>query len=104
MLSHIPIERKWLVLSVNQETTQKRQRHPTSVVTDAFVPGINNAFTYSQVLLSPLGFHVLRIIKKTCSFRQSVLDSGKWLTETHLVAHHPSLGWRKAMSQGHTKC
>ena len=85
MLSHFPIEVEWLVLSVNQETTQKRQRHPTSAVTDAFVHEINNAFTYCQVHVSPLGFHVLRIINQTCSFGQPVLESGEWLTETHLA-------------------
>lgn len=59
-------------------------------VTDAFVCEINNAFTYCQVHLSPLGFHVLRIINQTCSYGQPVLESSEWLTETFLAQWWPT--------------
>lgn len=94
VLSHIPVEVVWLVLSANQETTQKRQRHPTSAVADAFACEINNAFTYCQVHLSPLGFHLLRIINQTPSFGpapfQHALESAEWLTEALLARWWPT--------------
>lgn len=94
MLSHIPIEVEWLVLSVNQERTQKRQRHLPSVVTDSFAHEINNAFTYCQVGLSSLGFRVSSVIKQTRSFGQPVSGGSKQLTETHWAQCWPStLSW-----------
>jgi len=94
VLSHIPVEVAWLVLSVNQETTQKGQRHPSSAVTDAFVREINNAFTYSQVHLSPPRFHALLIKNQTCLFGptplQPALESSEWLAETLLAQLRPT--------------
>lgn len=94
MLSHIPIEVEWLVLSVNQERTRKRQRHLPSVVTDSFAHEINNAFTYCQVDLSSLGFRVSSVIKQTRSFGQPASGGSKQLTETHWAQCWPStLSW-----------
>lgn len=94
VLSHIPIEVEWLVLSVNQERTRKRQRHLPSVVTDSFAHEINNAFTYCQVDLSSPGFRVSSVMKQTRSFGQPASGGSKQLTETHWAWCWPStLSW-----------
>lgn len=104
----MPIEDEWLELSVNQDRTQERQRHLTSVVTDTFAHEIINAFTYCQVYLSSLGFHVSSdktdlFIWPACVRRQTadrdplgsvvtlypLLGRGKWWANATPDANNP---------------
>lgn len=97
VLSHIPIEAEWLVLSVNQERTQKMQKHLSSVVTESFAHEINNGFSYCQVYLSSLGCHGLSLIKDSfiwpvCVRRQQTADRDPLGS---VVTLHPLLGGGK---------